>query len=120
MGGGGRVRDVGAGAEAWVEQAGLGEVVEGSAVFGEVLGLGADAVVPVEAEPGQVVDQGGGVFGAAAGGVDVLDAEEEAAFGLAGLGPGEEGGVGAAEVERAGRAGGESRGDGEWRWHGAA
>ena len=52
-------------------------------VAGEVVGLAEDGLGPGEAEPGEVGEDGGLVGGAAAGGVDVLDAEEEgAAVGL--------------------------------------
>lgn len=92
-GGGG---DVGAGTGARVEQAHCREAIEGVAVILQVLGLEANRCFPLKAEPAQIFLDGGGVIGAAAGRVDVLDAEEEAAAGLAGAPPGDEGRVGAA------------------------
>ena len=74
-----------------------------------MLGLDADFAVPVEAEPGEVLEDGGVERGAAAGGVDVLDTEEEAPAGRARAARGEEGGVGVAEMEEAGGARGETR-----------
>ena len=104
--------DVGAGAEAGVEQAACVQPVQHGAVFREVLGLDADVSVPVQAEPGEVFHDGHGEFGAAAGAVDILDAEEETAAGVAGPAPGGQRGVGVAEVQVAGGAGGEAGGDG--------
>ena len=75
---GGANADLGAGAAAGIGEAEAGEAVEGPGVAGEVVGLAEDGLGPGEAEPGEVGDDRGLVLGAAAGGVDVLDAEEEA------------------------------------------
>jgi hypothetical protein len=44
-----------------------------------MVGLAADGDFPTQAEPGQIFGDGGLKFGPAAGGVDVLDAQDEAA-----------------------------------------
>lgn len=59
-------------------------------------GLGADRAVPVEAEPGQVLGDCRSVVGAAAGGIEILDAEQEASAGLPRAAPGEQRGPGVA------------------------
>ena len=51
------------------------------------------------------------VFGAAARAVDILDAQQERAAGLGGGGMGEQGGMGMAQMQMAGRAGGETGDD---------
>ena len=107
---GGFSGDVGAGAEAGVEQAARGEVVEGGAVVGQMVRLDADFAVPFEAEPGEVVGDGGGVVGAAAAGVDILKTQQETAPASAGGAPGEQGGISVAEMQIAGRARGKARG----------
>jgi hypothetical protein len=96
--------------ETGVEQSGLFEAVGGGFVIGEVRGLG-EGRVPIKARPAQVLLNAGGVFGAAAGGVGVVQAEQEVAV----IGAGEEV-VGkccaqVADVQQAGRAGGEADAD---------
>ena len=71
--------DVGAGAAAGIGDAERRSVGERGGVARLVLGLPQHRLRPGEAEPGQVVVDGGLVLGAAAGGVDVFDAEEEGA-----------------------------------------
>jgi hypothetical protein len=66
--------------------------------------LDQNLAVPLEPQPAQVLQNGVDVFAAAAVGVDVLDAEEEAAAGVAGAAPGLPGGVSVAEMEMAGGA----------------
>jgi hypothetical protein len=107
--------DLGAGAAAGVGEAEAGEAVEGGGVAGAVLGLAEDGLGPGEAEPGEVAVDRRLVLGAAAGGVDVLDAEEEAAGLLAGELGGGQGREGVAEVERAGRRRGEAGAQGQSR-----
>ena len=83
------------------------------------------AVVPLDAEPGEVVEDAAGGFVGGAGLVGVFDADHEAAalaglaaaglvleFGALGEGPAEEGGASAADVEVAGGGGGEAGDDG--------
>jgi hypothetical protein len=107
--------DLGAGAAAGVGEAEGGEPGEGSGVAGEVVGLAQDRLGPGEAEPGEVLVDGGLVGGAAASAVDVLDAEEEgAALGSREV-PGGQRREGVAEVERAGRRGGEAGAQGRSR-----
>lgn len=100
--------DVGAGAGAGIQHAEGGEAVEGFAVVREMSGLVTNRGFPFEAEPAEVILESGRVFGAAAGRVDVLDAEEETTADRFRTAPGDQGGVGAAEVEQACRARGEA------------
>ena len=50
------------------------------AIIGEMLGLTAYRSVPVEPEPGQILDDRVGVFGAAARHVDVFKSQQKRAF----------------------------------------
>ena len=116
MGGGGGFGglplDVGAGAEAGIEQAAGQQAVQHGLVFGAVGGLDSHRAVPVQAEPGQVLLDRVGEFRAASGGVDILDPQEEAAARRVRPAPCEERRMGVAEMEVAGRAGGEAGDDG--------
>ena len=69
--------DVLAGAEAGIEQALGVELIQRGAVVGEVLGLFADGLLPIKAEPREVGKDGGFVLGAVAGAVDVFEPDEE-------------------------------------------
>ena len=74
--------------------------------------LAPHLAVPVEAEPGQVLDDRGGEFLAAAALVDILDAQEEApaaAARVARAAPGEKRGIGVAQMQKPGRARREAR-----------
>ena len=75
--GGHRGADVGAGAAAGIDEAGLGEAVEGGVVAGRDGRLAQDRFGPGEAEPGEVVVDGRLVFRAAPGGVKVFDSQEK-------------------------------------------
>ncbi len=66
------------------------------------------SLVPVEAEPGEAVEDDLGVFVGGTGLVGVLDAEQERAALFAGEEPVEEGGAGAADVEVSGGRRGEA------------
>ncbi len=111
VGGGGGRGDVGAGAEAGIDQVAGGKGGKGGAVGGHLGGLVKGRTVPIEAEPVQVVFDRLGVLRAAAGGVDVFDAQQEGAVGRAGRLPGEQGGANVAEMQGAGGAGGEAGDD---------
>jgi hypothetical protein len=63
-----------------------------------VVGLTSHRRFPVEPQPGQVVVDCGLEFGAAAGAVDVLDAQQATAAGVTGGFIGSEGGKGVAPV----------------------
>src|SRR6516164_447988 len=82
-----RARDFGgnggARAEAGVDHAGHVEAIERRVVIGEMLGLHAHLAVPIETEPGEVLEDGRGEFRSAARLVDVLEPEQEAPAGLA-------------------------------------
>ena len=90
------VQHLAPGTEAAVEQALAAETGEGGVVVGHVLGLAAHRCGPSEAEPGQVLMDRRLEGWAAAGSVDVLDAQQEPATGCAGGVEGAEGRVGVA------------------------
>src|SRR3954452_18401906 len=70
-------------AEARVKQPADVEPPERGAVILKMPGLAADRSVPVEAEPGEVLDDRRVVFGPAAGVVDILDPQQKQPAGLA-------------------------------------
>ena len=102
-----RRADVGAAAAAGVGEAHGREAPDGVGVERQALGLAEHRPGPGEAEPGQVLLDQGLPFGAGAGRVDVLDAQEEAPEPAA-LPRGERG-VRVAEVERPRGRGREAR-----------
>jgi hypothetical protein len=102
MRGAGGFGDIAAGAGAGENQAGGVEAGEGGTVEREALALGEDGAVPVEAEPAEVFLKSGDEFGAAAGGVEVVVAEEERAAGGAGALVGDPESARVTEVEVAG------------------
>src|SRR5207244_12424132 len=69
-------------------------------------------LVPVEAQPGETVEDDARVLVGGAGPVGVLDAEQELTARVARVQPVEQGGTGAADVEVAGGRGGEADADG--------
>jgi hypothetical protein len=72
-----------AGLEAAIDQAALAQALDGPLVVGQVLGLPADRCLPLQSQPGQIFEDRRVVFRSAAGGVDVLDPQQEPAAGLA-------------------------------------
>ena len=102
-----------AGAEAAIGEAAGGQAVEGALVVGQVVGLAEDGSLPLEAQPGEVLDEAGLELGAAAGGVDILDAHDEAAASLARGLMGGERGIGVPPVQAAGGRGGKASGEGD-------
>ncbi len=94
-----------AGMAARINEAGVAEVLPGFKVMRAALALKNGFAVPIEAEPFQILDGGLGEFRFAAVRVEVLDAEENFAAGLAGaaVGGGEGGGVAEVEQARGGR-----------------
>jgi len=114
VGGGGGGFDVAAGVGAGIDEPGCFELPPDVEIPGGplALGVGAEgaaevgALGPGEAEPAEVFEGGGGVFGPAAGAVEVLDPHHEPG----GAGPfgGDGEGAGVAHVEKAGRRGGEA------------
>ena len=103
-----RFGEVLAGAVTGEDMAGGVESGEGGAVAVEAGGLDDDGLLPAEAEPGEVLERGGGEPGAAAGGIEVVDTQEKASAGGARAGGGEGEGAGGAEVQAAGGRGGEA------------
>ena len=104
--------DVGAGAEARIEQARAAQRVQRRAVVRQVRRLHAHRAVPIEAEPGRSSTIAGRVFRPAAAGIDVLQPQQEAPARLARPPPGEQRRMGVAEMQKPGRAGREARDDG--------
>ena len=76
-----------------------------------VLRLHADLAIPIETEPGQVLQDRRGEFGAATRGIDVLEAQQEPAAGFARAAPGEQRAERVAEMQVAGGAGREAGDD---------
>src|SRR5262249_15038420 len=99
--------DLGAGAEAGIEQAARFEPRERGAIIVHVLGLAAHRLLPGEAEPGEGLEDRRLEFRPAARAVDVLDAEQETAAGAGGS-RGEQRRVCVAEMQIPGRAGRET------------
>jgi hypothetical protein len=75
--------DIAARAIAGIDQAAPVQAVERSAMFEEVFGLPPHRLLPVEAEPGEVVEDRGLEARQRAAGIDVLDPDEEPAASLA-------------------------------------
>src|SRR5690606_31548814 len=91
--------------------------LEVGAVVADLVGVGVigariRTLVPGEPGPGPVADDAPGGLGGGTGLVGVLEAEDEGSAVLAGVRPGVERRAGAADVERAGGAGGEAGDDG--------
>ena len=103
--------DLGAAAEAGVDQAALVELVQHLAIGGEMFGLATHLAVPVEAQPFQIGQDRRLVFAPAAADVGVLDAHQEGAAGLTRAMPAGPGRIGGAQMQLAGRAGGKTRHD---------
>jgi hypothetical protein len=104
--------DVGAGAETGIQQVASGQRIQRRAIRRQVLRLHTNVAIPVEAQPCQVLQDGGSEFGAAAARVDVLQPQQEAATRLARAAPGEQRTERVAEMQVTGRAGGEAGDDG--------
>lgn len=100
-----------AGAGAGINEFERLEQGEGILVGGEAGGLFPRIGLPRKAEPREVIEELLIIFGTGAGVVDVLKTEEHRAVILLGEIEGNRSGVGVAEVEDAGGAGGET-GDG--------
>src|SRR5262249_39011139 len=101
--------DRGARAEAGIDEAHRLEPVERGAIVVEVLGLPAHRAVPIESKPGEALEDRDDEFLAAAGGIDVLDAQEEAPARRARRAPAHERRMRVAEMEAAGGARREAR-----------
>ena len=69
---GGRAQHVGPAAEAGIQQVAGAQRVQYGLIVGKMLRLHADRPVPVQPQPGEVLQDGGGEDGAAPRGVDVL------------------------------------------------
>ena len=97
------VEDLLAGAEATVEQPPLIKGVDYGGVVSKVVGLAPHGPVPVQSQPGQILDNGGLELGLAAGRINVLDAQQEASADVARGAPCRQGGKGMASMKPAGR-----------------
>ena len=110
-----RAGDVGARAKARIDEPRRLEPAERRAIVLEMARLAPHIAVPVEPEPGQILEDRGDEFLAAAAFVDVLDAQEKAPALLARAAPGIERGKSVAQMQEPGRARREPR-----HQHGAA
>jgi hypothetical protein len=72
---------------------------------------GCGALIPIQAEPRQTLQDDFGGFLRVAGGIGVFDSQDESAAGMAGVKPIEKGRPGAADVQETGRTGGETDAD---------
>lgn len=97
-----------AGAGAGVDEAVSNEAIEGVAIEVFAAALEDDLFVGVEAEAGEGAEDGGGPLGAAAGLVDIFEADEPGAGVGAGVEPGGDGGDEGSHVQRPGGRGRES------------
>jgi hypothetical protein len=77
-GAGAFVQEFGPGLEAAIDQTLGTEPFQRRAIVVQMVGLAADRRFPGYAQPGQVFENGRLEFGAAAGGVDVFDTQDEA------------------------------------------
>lgn len=101
--------DIGAGAEAGIDEIALAEAIGGLGVELETLGLDKDWFGPGKAEPFEVLENGFGKFGFTAGDVDVFDAQKHCATNNLGGLPGYERRKGVTEVEEPIGARGETK-----------
>src|SRR5207253_8812029 len=99
MGSRGAGGDVGAGAEAGIEQALFLQLLERFGVMRQPLGLVDQLPVPFEAEPEQILDDPVDMLGPGAAGIDTLDPHEEAPVPLAREIMGEQGRNSVAEMQ---------------------
>ena len=76
--------DVGARAETGVEEAPAGQILQRAGVIGEMFGLAAHRLLPDDAQPGQVLENGGLEIPAAAVKVDIFDSHQQLAAQLGG------------------------------------
>jgi hypothetical protein len=74
--------DLAAALEAWIGQAHGFELVHRRLIIAEILALPAHILLPGDPEPAQVFVDRGLVFGPAARGIDVLDAQQQPAVTL--------------------------------------
>ena len=98
-----RLGDVGAGAEAGIDQARALQALERGRIRGRPLRLDQHRLVPVEAEPAQVLEDPVDELGPAARLVEILDPQPELAAALARPSMAERRAVGMAEMQPAGR-----------------
>ncbi len=71
--------DIGAGAEAGIEQVHRPQLVERRVIIGQALRLEDDFPIPCHAQPAQILDDPVDMFGPAAGAVDILDPQAKGA-----------------------------------------
>src|SRR5690606_6541714 len=81
---------------------------QGSVIIGKMIGLAANGLRPVEAEPAKVFHDGSFEFGPRPRGVDVFDAQQEEAVMSTGKPPVQHGGAGMSDMEQPVRTGREA------------
>jgi hypothetical protein len=100
--------DLAAGAETAIQQAACVQVVDDGGIVAKVIGLAPHRRLPIQPQPGQILENRGLIFGPTAGLVDVLDAQDEAPACGARRRPGGQGREGVAPVQQAGGRRGEA------------
>jgi hypothetical protein len=108
--------EIPAGAIAGKNEAGGVEASQGGLVAIKARGLDYDRLLPAKAEPGEVFEGGGGEFGAAARGIEVVDTHKEASSGGSGAGGGEREGARVTEVQSTGGRRSEAADIGQRSW----
>jgi len=96
-------------AEAWIEQTPAPKRVQSPRVFGKMFRLATRRAIPVETEPGQILEDRCLVFRLATGGVDVLDPQQEAPPSLPRAPPSKQGGASVPGVQQPGGTRGKTR-----------
>ena len=100
--------DIGAGAEAGIDEPARAQIVERGGIGAEPRRLAHRIAVPVDPEPGEVGERGADIILARSAAVDIVDADQELPARAARRVMREHRAIGVAEVELAGRAGGEA------------
>ena len=78
--------DIGAGAEAWIDQAAIAQPLERFGIDVRALRLDQHRFVPLQPEPAQILEDRVDKLGPAAGRVEILDPDQEFATAFAGAG----------------------------------
>src|SRR6056297_315987 len=111
LGGSGGGADIRARAGAGIKEAHVPKVLKRGAVGGQAFGLAQHGAGPVEPEPGEIVEYLRLVFGAAAGRVEIVDAQQETPARRAGHVMRQQGRIGMAQMQGAGGGWGEACGE---------
>jgi hypothetical protein len=108
MGCGQRLGDVGAGAEAGIDETLLLQPIQRIGIEGGPPGLSDRLAVVGEAKPGEVLENAGDELRAASAGIEILDSDEKPAAAGARMGMAQRRRKGMAKMQSAGRRWGET------------